>query len=923
MSRPVMIVKKSSGTWWKCLLAFIGGIFFTIAAAFGGLAFAAAGVNTGTLLGQYSYLLTEEYQNKTVLDIVTEVIDGKLTFNNLGDVAKVTPEVEKIFDAVNDSFEKAGIHMEIRFEDIKDEPWASIDVKIIDTFKSGVTLADILKVTDESEPIMHYLSYPKKDDGTYDKEHPYTLGQFMDDSNFFNNLIDNLKIGDVVKPDPDNLLLQALVDYTLSDLENKDKLYGIKLGTLFSEEDKNNNPLLKTLSDKDWTINDLSDGDKFKTLKIGELVEPTDGTLLYAIKDKTVNDLDNKDSFDDVEVGSIITVDDSSTPIIKYLEHKQIGELKDDDFVNDMYISDIFTEAQINDSRVLKALNNLPKDPADPTLGTGCKVGDIGKRVDELELKDVMDTTSGNKLVKALENEKIGGLNDAINNLNVGDVIEYYEKDPSDGKYYSDQACTQELSPVLTRLIGNDDEIQTPVGNTVTLKNEDFRHVVFKNGDGEEKTDYLNISTFIQNTEITISKHVEIVDEQEVVTWVAEGSGTASPARDPYIDTFTVEVNFPAEWTSHAYYCCNKPTNVNKMNESVDDLRIKDIMKIEPGSAFDKPAIRNSTINNADTIFNTIKSELTLGEVVTVTDSSSQILKSLKDTKLDEIGTKVDDLEFADVVEHYEKDPPDGKHYSDEGCTQELPKLLCTFIDNGTKVKNISSAVDDLKVSEVVTYYEKDPSDGKYYSDKECTEELSQILTTFINNDTKVKDMGTAVGNLTISEVLTAEQRDNRFLSKIPPETKITAVGSALENLKLVDVFEDQIFDTENADPAKKDKLVSTWKYLLIEGENSEAWIDGNPDISTDPLHGYACENYKISDLNKLISNMSSNISKATLNDLQKDGIADLNSGKAWDDPTGFLAKPIPNPPFTPPAGKTTFGQLTLQEFANMVSSMA
>ena len=913
-----MIMKQGSGTWWKCLLAFFGGIFFTIGATLGGLAFAAAGVKTGDLLGDYSYILTEEYQNKTVLDIVTEAASGQLTFNNLGDVAKVTPEIEKIFDAINDSFEKAGIHMEIRFEDIKDEPWASIDIKLIDTFKQGVTLADVLKVNDDSEPILQYLSYPKKEDGTYDKEHPYTLAQFMDDSSFFNNLVNNLKIGDVVSPDPDNLLLQALVDYTLSDLENKDKLYSIQLGTLFSETDKENNPLLKTIADNEWTINDLSDGDKFKTLKIGEIVKPTEGTLMYAIKDKTINDLDSKDAFDDIEVGNIITVNEDSTPIIKYLEHKTVGELKDDDLINNMYISDIFTPTEINDSKVLKALNNLPKDPADPSLGTGCKVGDIGKRVDELKLSDVMDTTSGNKIVKALENEKIGDLTDAINKLEVADVLDYYEKEPSDGKYYSDQACTQELSPVLTRLIGRADEPTLVPGSTVTLKNDEYNHVVFKGENDGEQTDYLDISSFIQNTTITITKHVDIVDDVEVITWVAEGSGVASPARDPYVETFDINVTFPVEWAgAHYYYCCNKPTKVNDMSNTVNDLKIKDVMKIDPGSAFDKPAIKNTSINNAGTLFDTIKTELTLGEVITINDSSSEILKTLKDTKLDQIGARVDILTFRDVVEHYPKSYPSKVFYSDEGCTpgNELPKLLTTFINNDTQVKSISSAVNDLKVKDVITYYEKEPSDGKYYSDSGCTQELSQILTTFINNDTTVNGMASAIGDLTIGEVLTADQRNNRFLAHVPENTKITEVGGAIENLKLVDVFEDQIYDGSG-------NLVSTWKYLLIERANSEAWIDGNPNKSTDPFSGYACENYKVSDLNKLITNMSNNMSRATLNELQKDGIADLNGGKAYDDPTGFLAKTIPNPPFTPPAGKTKFGQLTLQEFANMVSSM-
>ena len=911
MSRPVMIVKRSSGTWWKCLLAFFGGILFTIGAVLGGAAFAAAAVNTGTLLGPYSYLLTEEYQNKTVLDIVNEVVAGELTFNNLGDVAKVTPEIEKIFDAINDSFENAGLHMEIRFDDIKDEPWSTLDIKIIDTFKTGVTLADVLKVNDESEPILQYLSYPKKDDGTYDKDNPYTLKEFMDDSTFFNNLINNLKIGDVVKPDADNLLMQALLDFTLNDLENKDKLYGLKLGSFFSEEDKNNNALLKTLSDNNWTINDLSDNDKFKTLKIGEIMTPTPGTIMDSIKDKTIGDLDQKDAFDDIEVGNIITINDDSTPIMKYLEHKTVGELKDDDLVNDMYISDIFTPTQIADSRVLTGLNNLPNpkhatDPAAPEYG--CQVGEIGTRVNELALKDVMDTASSeNKIVKKLENERIDNITNAINDLVLGDAIDYYEKNPSDGKYYSDQACTQELSPVLTKLIGRaEDPVEITPPFTITLKNDEFSQVVFTDG-GDNKTDYLNISTFIQNTGITLSKHIE----GDKVTWIAEGTGTASPARDPYVETFEVTVTKPAEWEHCWYYNCNKPTKVNNMNAAVDNLQIKDVMKIEPGSAFDKPAIKNERIDNASTLFDTIKSELTLGEVIAVTSSSSKILKTLEHTKLDQIGAKVDDLEFADVVDYYEKDPSDGKYYSDQACTQELPKLLTTFINNHTKVKNISSAVDNLYFADVVNYHKDGPD---YYTDDTCTEKLPQILVTFIENNVKIKDMSSAITNLTIAEVLTDEQRNDRFLSKIPDDTKITQIGDAINNLKLVDVFEDQIFDTENADPAKKNKLVSTWKYLLIESD--ETPIAGNPDISTDPLSGYKCLNYKVSELNKLMDNMASNIERATLQDLKDDNIIPGLSDE-------FLTKAIPVAliAYAPP-GATVWGDLTIKQLSDMLNHL-
>lgn len=857
---PRVIIQKSSGTWWKVLLGVLLGIVLGITSVFGGLAITAAYVNTGTLLGDYSYVLTDEYQNKTILDIVLGVTSGEIKFDNLNDVAKVTPELEKIFDTINESFANAGLNVEIRFDDIKDEPWATLDVKIIDTFKTGVTLADVLKVEDDSEPILKYLSYPKNDDGTFDKDHPYTLKDFMDDSSFFSNLIDKLTIGDVVKPDDDNLLLKAITDYTLKDLENKDKLYSIELGTLFSESDKENNPMLKTLADNHWTINDLSDGDKFKTLKIGEIVEPTPGTLMDAIKDKTVGDLDSSDAFDDVEVGAIITVNEGSTPIIKYLEHKQLGELKDDDFVNDMYISDIFTPTQIADSKVLTGLNNLPNpkhdtDPSAPEYG--CQVGDIGTRVDELKLKDVMDTTSGNKTVKSLENERIGNLTDAINKLEIGSVIEYHEKEPSDGKYYSDTACTQELSPVLTRLIGKADEpVEVTTPYTITLKNDEFSHFVISDG-GENKTDYLKISDYIQKTDIAISKHVE----SEVVTWISDGgTGMASPERDPYVETFTLTLNPPTEWEHVYYYNCNKPTKVNDMNETISDLKIKDVMKTE-GTIFEKPKIANTRVENASGLFDTIKSEVTLGEVITINSGSTKILRTLKDTKLDQIGTKVDNLLFADVVDYYEKEPSDGKYYSDPGCTKVLPQILTTFIDNNVEIKNMTSAIDDL----------------------------------------------------TISDVLSPDQRSDRYLSHIPDDTRIADIGSAVNNLSLIDVFEDQIFDTSG-------NLISTWKYLLIE--STETWIPGNPHKDTLPFEGYNCKTYKVGELTKLKDNMTNNMTRASLNELQRDGIVDLNNGKAWDDPTGFLAKTI-TVPFTPPAGKTTFGELTLKEFSDMIASIA
>ena len=107
---PRIIVQKSSGTWWKVLLALFIGFLSGIIAVVGGVAAVAAFVSTKDIItmtgNDPDSLLTVEYQNKTALDIVMDAVGGNLKFDNLGDIAKVTPKIEEIFEAINASFEE-------------------------------------------------------------------------------------------------------------------------------------------------------------------------------------------------------------------------------------------------------------------------------------------------------------------------------------------------------------------------------------------------------------------------------------------------------------------------------------------------------------------------------------------------------------------------------------------------------------------------------------------------------------------------------------------------------------------------------------------------------------------------------------------------------------------------------------------------
>ena len=615
----------------------------------------------------------------------------------------------------------------------------------------------------------------------------------------------------------------------------------------------------------------------------------------------------------------MITIDDDSSPILKYLDGKTIGELKGEDLVGEMYLTDVMTTEEINGSRVLKALNELPNpehdtDPSAPA--TGCKVNKIGERVNELKLEDVIDCDEvDSKIIKTLRHKRVDELSTAIDELLISDVMDYYYEE-STGKYWTDNTKTDELSPVLVKLIGNEPFGHEYPGYEVTggsytinreIGGKDFEYVRFvdKNGEDYKVSGYYKINDFLQNTTITVSKHVETVDDEEVVTWVANGSGTASPARDPYATSFDVNIVWPSEWTGDHYVnVCNKPTRVNDFGDAVSDLKLKDVMTIEPGSVFDKPKIKNSEISDADTLFDNIKEELSIG----------------------------------DLVDHYEYPADSGVYYSTEEHLPEdkLPQILCTFIKNDTKLDDLTDAINDLKFGDVVENYEYPEGSHVYYSDPEHTQKLPQILNTFVDEGVEINDMANRIKLLTIGDALSAEDRDNKFLNHIPEDTLITDMGDAINNIKILDAFEDEIYDGGEMKP--------TWKYLLLESEAEKAQLLStskaadpfnrakyveNPDTHTnnagtivDGKYVFKCNAYTIGDsMGQMIDNMSTMMEAATLIELQRDEIVDVNDGKAWDDPTGFLMKAIPSP-LDAYTDKTYFGELTIAEFAALINHL-
>ena len=106
------IIKKCKRKyWWRYLLLFLFGfIFFPIALA-GGAIILTTQVKTKDLVslfgGNPEDVLTEKYHDKSVYELVMDVINGEITFNSIGGIRELTPFVDDLVEMINVELDKA------------------------------------------------------------------------------------------------------------------------------------------------------------------------------------------------------------------------------------------------------------------------------------------------------------------------------------------------------------------------------------------------------------------------------------------------------------------------------------------------------------------------------------------------------------------------------------------------------------------------------------------------------------------------------------------------------------------------------------------------------------------------------------------------------------------------------------------------
>lgn len=140
-----------------------------------------------------------------------------------------------------------------------------------------------------------------------------------------------------------------------------------------------------------------------------------------------------------------------------------------------------------------------------------------------------------------------------------------------------------------------------------------------------------------------------------------------------------------------------------------------------------------------------------LGEVLTINSSSPQILQTLKDTRIGKLSDKVDTLTLGDVI-------------TIDGSSSTLLQNL-----KDKQITNLSLEIDNLTIDKVIDIGDSSP----------------QILQTLKTKGTKISELGTAMNDLTIGDVVDVDAPGTSKILVELSDKKVDELGTAINGLYL------------------------------------------------------------------------------------------------------------------------------------------
>lgn len=350
----------------------------------------------------------------------------------------------------------------------------------------------------------------------------------------------------------------------------------------------------------------------------------------------------------------------------------------------------------------------------------------------------------------------------------------------------------------------------------------------------------------------------------------------------------------------------HKPLSIGALTsgnvtEIFEDMQLKDVLNI---TAESDAILISLAYGNEGEDFKIVTNEDGTKDIVMKEGKKPRTVKDLKDKNM------IDSVRLSAIIT---PDPEDKITmyilYGVEGKDYEIDKDGNIVMLDGKTPRTIGDLSGENSPISTIT---RDLTLGDVISIDENDEESSALLISL--KDTPIDQLSTKINTLTLTEILgETDVEGNTFLKHLKDST-IKTFADDLEALTIQQIFEDDIYQKDEdgnfvTDENGEKILTGTWKYLLTENGKEVQ--------------------YKISEVNKLVGNMTANVQSATLEDLHKDGIittdntafleTDILYKYVVGGTTIFNIDPIEN---ENGQEKTKIGELTITEMLNYVTKV-
>lgn len=435
------IMKKGKRHYgWRYFLVFLTGIIFTLGVIAGGAVAVTTLFSASQVVSLFGVnpddVFTEEYQDKTILELITSIVGGEVSFNNLEGIRELTPYVDVLIDEINYVLDDA-IGFTFDKEELYKVEWAYIGDYIFSEIQTGIKLAKVLNVTESSSSVLIYLAYNSNEDGSTNWNSPRSLGDLM---NNMDSIINNARIGDLIDVGTSGIL------YNLRDVKVGEMAQAMETRPLNQIIDIAPDAFPALLYLGNFAVSELNEALENATLE--DLLPIDEGSILYNLRDKKLDEI--PEEIQHLTLGEVITIDESSPAILKYLKDTPIDQITS---MIDTMPLDVAIEINSSSPKFLRTLaargatiSNIGSLINDLTLGDMVDIGEsrilsalagstldtLASDVDNLTIGDIVDTNDPNapKILKSLAGYRISELGDAIHNLKIEQIVDITADSP-------------------------------------------------------------------------------------------------------------------------------------------------------------------------------------------------------------------------------------------------------------------------------------------------------------------------------------------------------------------------------------------------------------------------------------------------------------------------------------------------------------